>query len=132
MTAAHKVRKRDHAAGRCAYLPVRYADEFIVLVFGTQENALAKKSALADYLPLTIGLELSSQTINSTPRRPRALKPSRNSRQLERLSRLASSAHLIHVAMCRDKRYGYGPRVQIPKPSQPRPLTCVERSSNSQ
>ncbi|MER8461103.1 hypothetical protein NKH24_34730 [Mesorhizobium sp. M1300] len=58
--AARKARSRDRDAGRCVFLPIRYADDFVVLVSGTQKDAIAEKAALAEYLlRATTGLELS-------------------------------------------------------------------------
>ena len=48
VTAARKARDRDRAAGRCVFLPVRYADDLVVRASGTQAEALAEKSALAE------------------------------------------------------------------------------------
>lgn len=53
-------------AGRCAFLPVRYADDFVVLVSGPREDAIAEKAALADYLHQTMGLELSPEKTKVT------------------------------------------------------------------
>ena len=53
--AAKSARDTDRIAGRCVFLPVRYADDFVVLVSGTQEDAIAEKSALAEYLYRTMG-----------------------------------------------------------------------------
>src|SRR5262249_28297826 len=64
--AAAKARGRDHAAGRCVYLPVRYADDFVVLVSGTQEEANAERAALAEHLRRTTGLELSPEKTKVT------------------------------------------------------------------
>jgi RNA-directed DNA polymerase len=33
---------------RCLFLPVRYADDFVILVSGSLEEAMAEKAALAD------------------------------------------------------------------------------------
>ncbi|MGH7121697.1 MAG: reverse transcriptase domain-containing protein, partial [Acetobacteraceae bacterium] len=66
MKAAGAARHTDRAAGRCAFFPVRYADDFVVLVSGTQEEALAKKSALAQYLRRTTGLQLSPEKTRVT------------------------------------------------------------------
>jgi group II intron reverse transcriptase/maturase len=95
--AAHNARARDRAAGRCVFLPVRYADDFVVLVSGAQEDAMAEKSALADYLRRTTGLELS----------PEKTKVTAMTNGFEFLG--------FHVTMRWDKRYGYSPRVEIPK-----------------
>lgn len=97
MTAAESARARDRAAGRCVFLPVRYADDFVVLASGTQAEAVAEKSALAEHLRRTTGLELSPEKTKVTA--------------------VTDGFEFIgfHVAMRWDKRYGYGPRVEIPK-----------------
>ena len=97
MTAARKARDRDRAAGRCVFLPVRYADDFVVLVSGTRTEAFAEKSALAEHLHRTTGLELSPEKTKITA--------------------VTDGFEFIgfYVAMRWDKRYGYGPRVEIPK-----------------
>lgn len=97
MVAARKARGRDHAAGRCVFLPVRYADDFVVLVSGTQDDAIAEKAALAEHLRRTTGLELS----------PEKTKVTAMTTGFEFLG--------FHVGMRWDTRYGYGPRVEIPK-----------------
>jgi Group II intron, maturase-specific domain/Reverse transcriptase (RNA-dependent DNA polymerase) len=75
----------------------RYADDFVVLVSGTEEDAIAEKSALAEHLRLTTGLELS----------PEKTKITAVTDGFEFLG--------FHVVMRWDKRYGYFPRVEIPK-----------------
>ena len=70
---------------------------FVVLVSGTQEDAIAEKSALAEHLRLTTGLELS----------PEKTKITAVTDGFEFLG--------FHVVMRWDKRYGYFPRVEIPK-----------------
>jgi len=95
--AARGARNRDHAAGRCVFFPVRYADDFVVLVSGTQADAQAEKSALAEHLRRTTGLELS----------PEKTKVTAVTDGFEFLG--------LHVTMRWDKRYGYFPRVEIPK-----------------
>ena len=97
MIAARNARMWDRSAGRCVFLPIRYADDFVVLVSGTQEEAIAEKSALAEYLRQTTGLELS----------PEKTKVTAMSDGFEFLG--------FHFTMRWDKRYGYGPRVEIPK-----------------
>jgi RNA-directed DNA polymerase len=64
--AARRARMWDRTAGRCVSLPIRYADDFVVLASGTQEEALAKRSALAEYLLQTTGLELSPEKTKVT------------------------------------------------------------------
>ncbi|TGQ30880.1 group II intron reverse transcriptase/maturase [Mesorhizobium sp. M00.F.Ca.ET.216.01.1.1] len=95
--AARKARSRDRDAGRCVFLPIRYADDFVVLVSGTQKDAIAEKAALAEYLRAITGLELS----------PEKTKVTAMTDGFEFLG--------FHVAMRWDKRYGYDPRVEIPK-----------------
>lgn len=79
------------------FFPIRYADDFVVLVSGTQEEAIAEKTALADHLHRTTGLELSPEKTKVT-----SVKDG-----FEFLG--------FHVTMRWDKRYGYFPRVEIPK-----------------
>lgn len=50
VNAAHNLRQKERKAGRPVFLPVRYADDFVVLVSGTEECARAEKEALANYL----------------------------------------------------------------------------------
>jgi RNA-directed DNA polymerase len=95
--AAMGARNRDRRAGRCVFFPIRYADDFVVLVSGSQEDAIAEKSALADYLRQTTGLELS----------PEKTKVTAVTEGFEFLG--------FHVVMRWDRRYGYFPRVEIPK-----------------
>jgi len=105
--AARGARNRDYRAGRSVFFPIRYADDFVVLVSGTEEDAIAEKSALADYLRQTTGFELS----------PEKTKIAAVTEGFEFLG--------FHVTMRWDKRYGYSPRIEIPKA---RLLTSVTRS----
>ncbi|MFL5283864.1 MAG: reverse transcriptase domain-containing protein [Rhodopila sp.] len=107
ITAARATRASDRRRGRCVFYPVRYADDFVVMVSGTQEDALAEKSALAEHLHRSTGLELSPEKT--------------------RVTAVTDGFEFLgfHVTMRWDKRYGYGPRVEIPKQ---RPLIYVERS----
>ena len=59
MTAAVWARMTDRKAGRAVFFPIRYADDFVVLVSGTREQAEQEKAELAKYLHETMGLELS-------------------------------------------------------------------------
>lgn len=97
VAAARSARKVDRDAGRCVFLPVRYADDFILLVSGTKEDAMAEKTALADYLRANTGLELSPEKTKIT-----ALTDG-----FEFLG-FRFGAHW-------DKCYGFGTRVQVPK-----------------
>jgi hypothetical protein len=49
----------DRKAGRAVFFPIRYADDFVVLVSGTREQAEQEKTELARYLQKTMKLELS-------------------------------------------------------------------------
>lgn len=97
VTAARSARKADRNAGRCVFLPVRYADDFILLVSGTKEDALAEKSALADYLRETTGLELSPEKTKVTA--------------------LTNGVDFLgfRLGAFWTKRHGFGTRIQIPK-----------------
>lgn len=97
MEAAWQARTRARRAGICVFFPVRYADDFVVLVSGTQEEAVAEKAALADHLRRTTGLELS----------PDKTKVTAMTSGFEFLG--------FRFGMHWDDRYGYGPRVQVPK-----------------
>lgn len=97
LAAASGRRMWDRKAGLCVCFPVRYADDFVVLVSGTQEEAIAEKSALATYLRETTGLELS----------PEKTKITAMTDGLEFLG--------FHFVMQWDKRYGHCARVLVPK-----------------
>jgi RNA-directed DNA polymerase len=58
-TAAMWARMTDRKAGRAVFFPIRYADDFVVLVSGTREQAEQEKAELAKYLYETMRLELS-------------------------------------------------------------------------
>jgi len=95
--AASYARKSDRGAGRPVFFPVRYADDFVVLVSGAQKVATAEKVALADYLRKTLKLELSPQKTHVT-------------------SVLDGFEFLGHRVRIRwDSRFGYTPRCEIPK-----------------
>jgi group II intron reverse transcriptase/maturase len=65
--AAHAARRTDRRAGRLVCLPIRYADDFVVLVSGSREQAEAEKNALAEHLRSSLGLELSAEKTRITP-----------------------------------------------------------------
>jgi len=67
--AACEARNSDRRAGRLVCLPVRYADDFVVLVSGSRAQAETEKDALAEHLRLTLGLELSDEKTRITPMR---------------------------------------------------------------
>lgn len=59
-------RQKDRKDGRPVFYPVRYADDFVVLVSGSEQDALAEKQALADWLEETAGLRLSPEKTRVT------------------------------------------------------------------
>jgi len=59
-------RVRDHKKGRPVFYMVRYADDFVVLVDGTREQAEAEKLALAEFLETELRMELSMEKTRIT------------------------------------------------------------------
>ncbi|MGQ2932530.1 group II intron reverse transcriptase/maturase [Sphingopyxis sp.] len=59
-------RVRDHKRGRPVLYMVRYADDFVVLVDGTREQAEAEKLALAEFLKTELRMELSMEKTRIT------------------------------------------------------------------
>ncbi len=95
--AAMNIRMSDGKAGRPVFLPIRYADDFIVLVSGTLEDACKEKQALEEFLKDKTGLRLSPEKTHIT-----SVEDGFN--------------FLGHrVRMRWDERYGFTPRVEIPK-----------------
>lgn len=97
MTAAQGARNRDRRAGRPVFFPVRYADDFVILVSGNRNEAIAEKKALAEHLRLTTGLELSPEKT--------------------RITALTDGFEFLgfRVSLRWDRRFGYSPRVEVPK-----------------
>jgi group II intron reverse transcriptase/maturase len=95
--AASFARSSDRQAGRPVFFPIRYADDFVVLVSGTKEDALAEKEALAAFLQGTMRLELSSEKT--------------------RVTALTEGFDFLghRVRLRWDPRFGYTPRIEIPK-----------------
>ena len=95
--AAEYARLSDRRAGRTVYFPIRYADDFVVLVSGSYEDALTEKQALEKYLRQTTGLELSPEKT--------------------KISALENGFHFLghRVRYVWDCRYGWTPRIEIPK-----------------
>jgi group II intron reverse transcriptase/maturase len=54
-------RLSDHKRGRPSFFLVRYADDFVILVTGNQEEADNEKAALAEFLQQQLHLELSPE-----------------------------------------------------------------------
>jgi RNA-directed DNA polymerase len=57
----------DRLRGKPVFFPIRYADDLVILVSGTREQAEAEKVALGDYLRQSTGLELSEEKTLSEP-----------------------------------------------------------------
>lgn len=97
VTAAMNARMSDRKAGRPVFFPIRYADDFIVLVTGTKEDACKEKQALEKFLKDNAGLRLSPEKTHIT-------------------SVEDGFIFLGHrVRMRWDDRYGFTPRIEIPK-----------------
>lgn len=97
MAAARSARQRDQRTGRSVFFPVRYADDFVILVVGEQEAAFAEQAALANYLRATTGLELSPEKT--------------------RVTALTDGFDFLghRVRMRWDRRFGFFPSLEIPK-----------------
>lgn len=95
--AAMWSRSVDRQAGRTVYFPFRYADDFVILVSGTQEDALSEREALQALLKEKMGLTLSPEKTRITP--------------------LTEGFQFLghRVSMRWDYRYGWTPRLEIPK-----------------
>ncbi len=61
-----KFRRRERMAGRTVFLPIRYADDFVILVYGTEEQARDEKEALAVFLKEELKLTLSPEKTQVT------------------------------------------------------------------
>lgn len=96
-TAAWYARISDRKAGRPVFYPVRYADDFVVLVSGTYEDALREVQALERYLKETARLELSREKTRITPL----------------TTGFEFLGHRVRIKW--DDRYGWTPRIEIPK-----------------
>jgi group II intron reverse transcriptase/maturase len=57
----------DRKRGRPTFYLVRYADDFVILASGTQEEAEAEKAALAAFLQQELRMELSLEKTRITP-----------------------------------------------------------------
>ena len=97
ITAAMEARSSDRRAGRPVYFPVRYADDFIVLVSGAAEDAAVEREELATLLQHSMGLTLSPEKTRITP--------------------LTDGFEFLgnRVRMRWDTRYGWTPRIEVPK-----------------
>ena len=96
-SVASKARWGDKKAGRPVFYPVRYADDFVVLVAGSREDALAERQALADWIAENAGLRLSPEKT--------------------RITKLTEGFQFLgcRVRIKWDERYGLTPRIEIPR-----------------
>jgi hypothetical protein len=94
---AQYARCYDRRTGRMVCLPIRYADDFVVLVAGSRQQVEAEKNALAEHLRKSLGLELSAEKTRITPI-------------------MESVEFLGHrVRLKWDPRWGYYTSLEIPK-----------------
>lgn len=98
--AALNARSSDRRAGRPVFLPVRYADDFVILVSGSQEAAVAEKEALTTLLRDALRLELSPEKT--------------------KISSLVDGFEFLghRIRLRWDPRFGLTPRLEIPKAAQ--------------
>lgn len=97
ITAANQARSTDRKAGRPVFFPIRYADDFVILVAGSEADATRERAALADYLRETMGLELSLTKTRVTDLR----------------EGFTFLGHRVRYKW--HPRYGMMPRVEIPR-----------------
>jgi len=90
-------RHRERLRGRPVFMPIRYADDFVVLVSGTELEALAEKQELARYLRDELKLTLSPEKTHVT-----ALTEG-----------FVFLGHRVRLRW--DDRWGFWPRIEIPK-----------------
>jgi hypothetical protein len=97
VTAARRARYTDLHSGRAVFFPVRYADDFVVLVSGTEAQAAAERKALETVLRDGMGLTLSPEKT--------------------RVTWLQKGFEFLghRVRLRWDYRYGWTPRIEIPK-----------------
>lgn len=95
--AIRKYRHYERKAGRPVFLPIRYADDFVVFVAGTEEQACAEKEDLAAFLADELKLTLSPEKTRVT----------------DVTEGFVFLGHRIRLRW--DDRWGYWPRLEIPK-----------------
>jgi len=95
--AATKARNSDRTAGRPVFFPIRYADDFVILIHGSYEEALQEKNVLELFLKTYMKLTLSPQKTKITA--------------------LTTGFDFLghHIRLKWDERYGWTPRIEIPK-----------------
>lgn len=97
ITAAMRSRATDRKAGRKVFFPIRYADDFVTLISGSELDAQQEKAELETILKTGMGLTLSAEKTKITP--------------------LTQGFQFLghRVSMRWDERYGWTPRIEIPK-----------------
>ena len=90
-------RWNERKQGRPVFLPIRYADDFVVLVSGTLEHAETEKQSLARFLHEGLKLTLSPEKTHVT-----ALTEG-----------FQFLGHRVYLRW--DDRWGYWPRIEIPR-----------------
>ena len=95
--AAMASRSCDRRAGRKVFFPIRYADDFIILVSGSKEDAESERLTLETILKENMGLTLSPEKTKITS--------------------LTDGFKFLghHIKVFWDWRYGWTPRIEIPK-----------------
>jgi len=95
--AAMESRSSDRRAGRTVFFPIRYADDFVILVSGSKEAAERERLVLETMLKNEMGLTLSPEKTKITA--------------------LTEGFQFLghRVRMYWDERYGWTPRIEIPK-----------------
>jgi RNA-directed DNA polymerase len=90
-------RINDRRRGKVVFYPIRYADDFVVLVSGQKEDAMKEKEALADFLKESLKLELSEEKTLVTP--------------------LTQGFYFLghRVRLCGDIKTGYWAKIEIPE-----------------
>ncbi len=97
MTAALQARMSDRRRGKPVFVPIRYADDFVILVSGSFEEAVKEKAELSAYLRQSTGLQLSEEKT--------------------RVSSLNKGFEFLghRVRLKWHKQFGLMPRIEIPK-----------------
>ena len=95
--AIRKYRHSERKAGRPVFLPIRYADDFVVLVTGTEDQARNEKEELATFLADELKLTLSPEKTHVTPL----------------TEGFIFLGHRVRLRW--DDRWGYWPRLEIPR-----------------
>jgi RNA-directed DNA polymerase len=95
--AAREARTSDRRRGLPVFFPIRYADDLVILVAGTREQAEIEKAVLVNYLRQSTGLELSEEKT--------------------RISELTEGFEFLghRVRLKWHRRFGLMPRIEIPR-----------------